>query len=41
MNVTDKEIKYSQLYMASDEAFEDYLQMVSAEQREHAEVYDL
>jgi hypothetical protein len=36
MNVTDKEIKYSQLYMASDEAFEDYLQedylqMVSAE----------
>jgi len=33
MNVTKEEIKYRQLHM------EDYLQMVSAEQKEYAEVY--
>ncbi|MEG2255168.1 MAG: hypothetical protein RSC33_07570 [Vagococcus sp.] len=33
MNVTKEEIKYRQLHM------EDYLQKVSAEQKEHAEEY--
>lgn len=39
MNVTNKEIKYSQLHTATYDAVEDYLQMVSAEQKEYAEVY--
>jgi group II intron reverse transcriptase/maturase len=39
MNVTDKEIKYRQLHKASDEVFEDYPQIVSAEQRGYAGVY--
>lgn len=39
MNVTNKEIKYRQLYKTSDEVFEDYPQIVSAEQKGYAGVY--
>jgi len=39
MNVTNKEIKYRQLYKTSDEVFEDYLQIVSAEQKGYVGVY--
>lgn len=39
MNVTNKEIKYRQLYKTSDEVFEDYPQIVSAEQKGYVGVY--
>ncbi len=39
MNVTNKEIKYRQLHMALDEVFEDYPQIVSAEQKGYVGVY--
>ncbi|NOW06695.1 group II intron reverse transcriptase/maturase [Clostridium beijerinckii] len=39
MNVTKKEIKYRQLYKTSDEVFEDYPQIVSAEQKGYVGVY--
>jgi len=39
MNVTDKEIKYRQLHKTSEEAVEDYPQIVSAEQKGHVGVY--
>jgi RNA-directed DNA polymerase len=39
MNVTDKEIKYRQLHRTSDEVFEDYPQIVSAEQKGYVGVY--
>ena len=39
MNVTKKEIKYRQLHKAFDEVFEDYPQIVSAEQKGYAGVY--
>lgn len=39
MKVTKREIKYRQLHKASDEVFEDYPQIVSAEQKGYAGVY--
>lgn len=39
MNVTKKEIKYRQLHKTSEEVFEDYPQIVSAEQKGYAGVY--
>ena len=39
MNVTKKEIKYRQLHKTSDEVFEDYPQIVSAEQKGYVGVY--
>ncbi|MDF2675054.1 MAG: reverse transcriptase family protein, partial [Clostridiales bacterium] len=39
MNVTNKEIKYRQLHMTSDEVFEGYPQIVSAEQKGYVEAY--
>jgi RNA-directed DNA polymerase len=39
MNVTNKEIKYRKLHKASDEVFEDYPQIVSAEQKWYVGVY--
>ena len=39
MNVTKKEIKYRQLHKTSAEVFEDYPQIVSAEQKGYAGVY--
>lgn len=40
MKVTRKEIKYRQPKNASEEVFEDYPQIVSAEQKEYVGVYD-
>lgn len=39
MNVTDKEIKYRQLHMTSDEEFEGYPQIISVEQKGYVEAY--
>jgi len=39
MNVTKGKIKYRKLHEASNEAFEGYLQMVSAERKEYVEAY--